>query len=257
MMTTMSKAMNFEAANTPTDHAMPTKLKPAREAGKKAAKEKPVRRTHAERRQDSQSRILDASLKLLVERGYDQFSLQDVGRLAGCSHELINHYFDNKDGLLSALAEHIMGSFVSDAVQMPKLPAGFASLTQQVRYYASVADRNFLAFSAYMRLASEAPFRPTLQTLVMKRTSTTTTVFIEAIKAGQAVGEIREDIDAAEYANVIYEFLRGHADVRLLRPHATSTTSADVFVEMLRVALSPERAPRAVAKKRAVAERSM
>ena len=253
----MSEANNFEAPKASIDHGITTKLNPARAASKKVVREKPVRRTHAERRQDSQSRILAASLKLLVERGYDQFSLQDVGRFAGCSHELINHYFDNKDGLLSALADYIMGSFASDAIQMPKLPPGFASLAQQVRYYAAVADRNFLAFSAYMRIAAEAPFRPTLQALVMKRTSTTLTVFIDAIKAGQVAGEIRDDIDATEYANVIYEFLRGHADVRLLRPHATSTTSTDVFVEILRAALSKERTPLAAAKKRAAADRTM
>jgi AcrR family transcriptional regulator len=69
---------------------------------------KPPRRSRESRREESQARILDASLKLLVERGYDAFSLQDVGRMAACSHELVNHYFTNKDGLLNALAEHIV-----------------------------------------------------------------------------------------------------------------------------------------------------
>jgi len=235
---------------------MPTKTKPVPKPGTmKSTKEKPVRRSHAERRQDSQARILEASLKLLVERGYDQFSFQDVARLAGCSHELINHYFTNKDGLLNALAEHIVGSFAKDAIDVQKQRPGFASLALQVRYYAAVADRNFLTFSAYMRIAAEAPFQPALSALVLKRTSVTLSIFLDAIKSGQAAGEIREDINAEEYAAVIYEFLRGHADVRLLKPHATSTASADVFIEMLRTSLVKQRGQRLATSARTVRER--
>lgn len=202
--------------------------------------EKQKRRTRAERREDSQSRILDASRKLLVERGYDAFSLQDVGRLAGCSHELINHYFGNKDGLLNALAEHIVNGFSADVLQINRLPHAFENLAQHIRYFAAVADRDFLSFSAYMRIASEAPFRPTLSALVIKRREVTLSVFIDSIKEGQAAGDIRDDINPEEYAYLIYEYLRGHTDVRILLPHARSkvSASADIFIEMLRVALT-------------------
>ena len=72
-----------------------TEAKQVQKARTMKAVSKPARRSQAERRQDSQARIMDAAMKLLVERGYDRFSLQDVGRLTGCSHELINHYYGN------------------------------------------------------------------------------------------------------------------------------------------------------------------
>lgn len=218
---------------------------------------KPARRSRAERREDSQSRILNASLKLLVERGYDGFSLQNVGRLAGCSHELINHYFGNKDGLLAALTEHIVGGFSTDILQLPESPPGFESVCRLIRYYSAIPDRNFMSFTAYMRIASEAPFQPALWPPVMKRRSATLSLFLSAIKEAQAVGEIREDINPEEYANVIYEFLRGHVDVRLLNPHATSSqyASADIFTEMLRAAIFKTRSKRTVSNARVAAER--
>ena len=223
----------------------------------KEVSSKPARRSRADRRQDSQARILDASLKLLVERGYDRFSLQDVGRLAGCSHELINHYFDNKDGLLAALADHILGGFSTDILQLPKLSPGFEGVARLIRYYAAIADRNFLSFSAYMRIAAEAPFRPTLSPSINKRRSETLSLFVAAIKEAQATGEVRDDIDPEEYADVIYKFVRGHADVRLMNPHAISSNyaSADVFIEMLRVAIVNPQEKRAVSNARVAAKR--
>ena len=201
---------------------------------------KPQRRSHEARREESRARILDASQKLLVEKGYEGFSLQDVGRMAGCSHELVNHYFVNKDGLLSALAEHIVGAFSTDFSHMSRLPPGFENLAQQIRYVAAVADRNFLTFSAYMRIAADAPFHPVLSALITKRMDTTVSSFIDAIKLGQAAGDIRADINPEEFAGVIYVFLRGHTDVCMLLPHARSKSHAlvDTFIELLRPALT-------------------
>ena len=200
------------------------------------------RRTQAQRREESQARILDASLNLLVERGYDRFSLQDVGSLAGCSYELVNHYFGNKDGLLTALAEHIVDRFATDGLKKPPLPNGFDNLVQIIRHYAAVADRDFVTFRAYMIIAGEAPSRPTVAEFVLKVRDRTISTLLEAMTDGQAKGDIRNDIEAEEYVKLIYEFVRGHADVSLLtHPSAArrvrSSSSVDLFVEILGAAL--------------------
>ena len=212
---------------------------------------KPVRRTQAQRRETSQARILDASLKLLVERGYDRFSLQDVGRLAGCSYELVNHYFGNKDGLLTALAEHIVDSFATDGLEIPPLANGFENLVQRIRYYAAVAERDFVTFRAYMIVAGEAPSRPTVADFVLKVRDRTLSTLLDAMTEGQAKGDIRSDIDAEEYVKLIYEFVRGHADVSVVtnsadvaRRAVRGSSSVDLFVEILRPAISKPRKAR-------------
>jgi hypothetical protein len=113
-------------------------------------------------------------------------------------------------------------------------------LAQQIRYFAAVADRNFLTFCAYMRIAAEAPFRPALSTLITKRMDTTVSVFTDTIKNGQASGDIRTDIDPETFAGVIYVFLRGHTDVCMLLPHARSTSHAlvDAFIDTLRASIA-------------------
>ncbi len=51
--------------------------------------------------------FVDAALRLIQTRGYDQFSLQDVAEATGTSKSALYHYFDTKAALLTAVVEHI------------------------------------------------------------------------------------------------------------------------------------------------------
>ena len=159
--------------------------------------------------------------------------------------------------MLATLAEHILGRFSGDILEMPASSPGFERVCRLIRYYSAIPDRNFLSFTAYMRIRSEAPFHPALSPLIVKRRSESLSLFLNAIKDAQATGEVREDINSEEYANVIYEFLLGHVDVRLLNPHATSSqhASAEMFIEMLRAAIVRPRDKRQVSNSRVAAKR--
>ena len=54
---------------------------------------------------ESRTRILDAAETLFLEKGYDRTTLVDVGKLAGISYGSIPWHFQNKQGLLFAVAE--------------------------------------------------------------------------------------------------------------------------------------------------------
>lgn len=71
------------------------------------------RRSQAERRADSERRLLRASAELIVERGLDRTSLADIGRRAGASHAAVNHRFGSKDELVDRLIEEA-GSYYAD-----------------------------------------------------------------------------------------------------------------------------------------------
>jgi len=227
---------------------------------------KKQKRTQAQRRTASIQRILEASKELIGERGYDRFSLQDVGHLAGCSYELVNHYFGNKDGLLAAVADHIVERFSMVSHDLPQQRDPFDNLAQWIRYYMNVADRDFATFRAYMRIASEAPFHPQLLELVVNTRRNTMAAFSEAIKQGQAADVFREEVDAEEYARIIYEFLRGHTDVKLLQGAAAEggaasaasvcTASVEAFTALLKGTLKKEKPSRRAARGQVVARRT-
>jgi AcrR family transcriptional regulator len=65
------------------------------------------RRTQAQRRAESEERLLRAFAELVVEKGVTQTSLNDIGRRAGYSHTLVHHLFGSKAALLARLTESV------------------------------------------------------------------------------------------------------------------------------------------------------
>lgn len=74
-----------------------------------------VRRTQAERRSETQTAIMKASLKLLVEAGYSGFSASGVAARAGVSRGAQEHYYPKKTDLIAAATKFAMATAVSHA----------------------------------------------------------------------------------------------------------------------------------------------
>src|SRR5467141_150691 len=54
---------------------------------------------------DRRSQILDAALVCFAKRGFHQTSMHDISGEAGISVGLIYRYFENKDAVISAMAD--------------------------------------------------------------------------------------------------------------------------------------------------------
>jgi len=65
------------------------------------------RRTQAERRQGTRTRILDAAVEVLRKNGYAHFRTADVAKAAGVSRGAQLHHFATKEKLVYATMEHV------------------------------------------------------------------------------------------------------------------------------------------------------
>src|SRR5205814_6003173 len=54
---------------------------------------------------DRRAQILDAALVCFAKRGFHQASMRDISAQAGISVGLIYRYFDNKEAVISAMAD--------------------------------------------------------------------------------------------------------------------------------------------------------
>ena len=185
------------------------KSQTAARGAKGTAPETPQRRTQAERRQESERRLLDAGVRLLVERGFDRFALADVGELAGYSRGLAGHHFENKEGLLVALANHIVNGFARGVEREPRVAVGWNTVTRGIRYYTSSHKRNPLFFRAYMIILAEAALHPKLKALAADVHRRAIEQIVASLEEGKASGEIRATADTNLNAETIYAFQRG------------------------------------------------
>ncbi len=66
------------------------------------------------RRTDQRARIIDVAARLLQEQGAAAVTTRGVAEAAGVQAPAIYRLFGDKDGLLEAVAEQVMATFVSD-----------------------------------------------------------------------------------------------------------------------------------------------
>jgi AcrR family transcriptional regulator len=80
------------------------------EAGRPARRTRTARkprRTQAERTLETRTRILDAAVEVLRQKGYAHFRTADVARAAGVSRGAQLHHFATKEKLVYATMEHV------------------------------------------------------------------------------------------------------------------------------------------------------
>src|SRR5919201_6487096 len=70
------------------------------------------RRRREQEKQELRQAILAASAELILERGYDGFSLRQVAERIGYSATTIYLHFENKDALVAAVIDEGFGRFL-------------------------------------------------------------------------------------------------------------------------------------------------
>lgn len=141
--------------------------------------------------------LLDAALQLVAERGRPDFTLREVARQAGVSHNAPYNHFADKAALVAALT--VEG--------FQKLEMAFRSAYEQTS--GSPFERTLAMTSAYLHFALDHPaayslmFRPELRQschnredsdeAVKRATMAAFQVLMDGLAAAQQAGEIRTD----------------------------------------------------------------
>jgi AcrR family transcriptional regulator len=123
------------------------------------------------RRPASEARraILEAAGKRLREGGPEAVRLQDVARDLGVSHPAILHHFGSREGLMRALAEHVLASLEAELLAgLRDAPSGATALDLVTRVFDALGDEGQARLLAWRALAGDpeppppAGARPTL-----------------------------------------------------------------------------------------------
>ncbi|GAA0264329.1 TetR/AcrR family transcriptional regulator [Actinomadura nitritigenes] len=75
------------------------------------------------RRADTRARIIDAAARLLQDHGPAAVTTRGVAEAAGVQAPAIYRLFGDKDGLLEAVAEHVMATYVSAKAEIVRAAA--------------------------------------------------------------------------------------------------------------------------------------
>ena len=155
----------------------------------------------------SRQRLLDATITLLGQKGFDDITIQEICSAAGMSAGNFYHYFKSKEAIVLALYG-ISDDYFEETV-MPHLLASDESAIERimefaqeqtgfaVRYGSEPMGRLYRAQIAY----NSTDFYSNQRGLVGG--------MVQLIQAGQQSGELSSELPAEQIANEVLLLIRG------------------------------------------------
>lgn len=180
-----------------------------------------IGRTHAERRREAESRIVQAAFEIVARRGVDQLTLAEAGEEAGYSRALPAHYFENREALLAAVAEQAVKAYRRRWRERNAAARdGLDSLLGAITFYLDDSRGWPKKLRAFHEVMNGALRWPSIAAVVARLNQEWIDRLTAQIKAAQRHGEIRADIDPVAEAVAISGALRGIMSQWLIAPDA-------------------------------------
>lgn len=173
-------------------------------------------RTQAQRTALSDARMLDAAVRLIVERGADGTTLKEVGEFAGYSRGLAGYRFGSKANLFSFIVRSVGEEWLRELGQAVEnkvgLEAIIAAADAHYHFVLEAADR-IRAFYIlwFISIGPDVEFKQVIAHVHERRQKD-----VEAwIESGVAAGKVRKDIDVRAIADqfcaaiigIVYQWL--------------------------------------------------
>jgi AcrR family transcriptional regulator len=208
---------------------------------------KRARRTHAERREEAERRLLDAALAIVAQRGSVRMTLAEVGQAAGYSRGLAAHRFGSKAGLVQALAGYIGEQFGQQRARGPALQPGLEAITGNIRFYFGRRGAAWLSSRALLVMMNEACIeaQPELRPVVAAYNRSALAWFEQHVATGIARGEIAPHNDPGITAVILLGAMRGVMLQWLVDPAVPITRVRDRLLQVVRQVLQAPAGPAA------------
>ncbi len=179
----------------------------------------PVRRTQAERRDESERGLLQAAIAVVAQEGVGAVTFDAVGRKGGFSRGLATQRFGSKQGLIEAVIAHLheRQEALGLKTRVDDLPGLDAVLTFVDHYLRDLAVND--EGRAYFMLLSSAVADASELRAVFAAAHAGVERRLEAlVLRGQGEGAIRREIDADAAALMIGSLLFGLSMQMLIDP---------------------------------------
>src|SRR5215467_14840065 len=152
---------------------------------------------------DRRSQILDAALVCFARRGFHQTSMHDISAEAGISVGLIYRYFENKEAVISAMADRHKQEISEVLERARQAPTLLESL--EILFTAHCCEDAPQVVSAFVvDLYAEASRNPQVADLVRDVLDTAIDGVTDLIARAPETQNAGNDLEPAELAELIF-----------------------------------------------------
>jgi len=185
--------------------------------------------------------IIDATVRVMASRGWNETSIDEITREAGVSRGLVSYHFRDKNELLCGVLERSRELFTESVAEATAASADPRERMRLSTRAAILQARDEpIAYEVFLYFSANGRGEPEIGDQVREMWSYFRSVTARAIREGQDRGYYRCDIDAAAAATRHQGTIMGIALQWLLDPGAFDLeASGDLAVEMLMRSLEP------------------
>jgi AcrR family transcriptional regulator len=194
---------------------------------------------------DRRTQILDAALVCFAKRGFHQASMHDIAAEAGISVGLIYRYFENKEAVISAMADRHKKE-ISEVLQRARqAPTLLESV--EILFTAHCCENEPRVISAFVvDLYAEASRNPRVADLVRDVLQTAMDGVTDLIARAPEAQAAAHGLSPSELAELIYAVARGMLMLDVLRPQQMTAAERrerqlEVTRRLWRLLFKPER----------------
>ena len=178
-----------------------------------------IGRTHAERRHEAETRIVQAAFEIVARRGVDQLTLAEAGEEAGYSRALPAHYIENREALLAAVAEHAVKNYRRRLSERNVLTDdGVNALLATIAFYLDDSRGWPKKLRAFHEIINAGLRWPAIGEVVARLDRESIDRVSAQIRTAQRHGDIRVDIDPVAEAVAVCGAMRGIMSQWLIAP---------------------------------------
>ena len=193
-------------------------------------------RTHAERRLEAETRIVQAAFDIVARRGVDQLTLAEAGEEAGYSRALPAHYFETREALLAAVAEHAVTNYRKRLIERT-VPTddGIRSLLASIAFYIDDSRGWPKKLRAFHEVMNAGLRWPAIADVVARLNQEWIDRIAAQLRSAQAKGDIRADLDPVAEAVAVSGAMRGIMAQWLIAPDSIDLDAVrDAYITGLR-----------------------
>jgi AcrR family transcriptional regulator len=159
------------------------------------------------KKQRTRSRLMDAALALLREQGYEDTTIEQITERADVAKATFFNYFETKESILPALAEHHLHQLT---LSLPSEDDGPSSAVERIKMVirriaeetlsdAEFTHRLFGARPCRHGFARHGPHRGPAQAMTL--------LLAEQVRRAQDAGEIRSELDPIHVGGILRAML--------------------------------------------------
>ena len=201
-----------------------------------------VRRTQAERREDSERGLVKAAISVTAERGVSAATFEAVGERGGYSRSLVTRRFGSKQGLIDAVIRYLHDRRAALAAErgVDRMPGLDALLADTDLYLRSLSGKGELK-AYFMWLSAAVADASSLRAAFARAHEQVRMRLRDYVQRGQAEGCIRSDLDADAAALMVGSLQLGLSMQLLVDPTMNLDPIRETSLATLRLSFETRR----------------